>query len=418
MVSDSVGASRHSKGRRSGWDQVRELLGSGGVDVLVTWEASRAQRDLAVYADLRDLCVEHGVLWAYSGRVHDLASADGRFRTGLDALLAEREADETAERVRRAVRANAAAGRPHGRRLFGYVRVYDPDTGGLVGQEPHPTEATVVARIFAMYLSGRGIRTIAKVLNDEGITTGTGSTWVDGQVRRVLRNPAYAARRVHQGKVIGEAEWPALVTADMFDRVQARQDERRGQKHPSTARLLTGVGRCGVCGAKLNVGRDRRRRSVYQCREGFHVARDLAMLDGYVSVVLLDRLSRPDVTETLAGAPDPAVESARERVVELRARLDSAVDEFTRGDLTASTLAAVERRLHAEIAAAERDVRRAVVPLDVDIPAVDVDAWWEDLEPEVRRAVAGAMFAAVTVHPVGKGRRTFDPSAVAIEWRR
>ncbi|HEX6236004.1 MAG TPA: recombinase family protein, partial [Acidimicrobiales bacterium] len=87
VVTDSVGASRHSKGHRDGWGRARRLVGAGDVDVLVTWEASRAQRDLSAYSELRDLCAAHGVRWAYSGRVHDLTTSDGRFRTGLDALL-------------------------------------------------------------------------------------------------------------------------------------------------------------------------------------------------------------------------------------------------------------------------------------------------------------------------------------------
>src|SRR3954452_11659341 len=43
--------------------QYRRLIGcieAGGCDVLVTWEASRAQRDLAAYAQLRDLCERKG----------------------------------------------------------------------------------------------------------------------------------------------------------------------------------------------------------------------------------------------------------------------------------------------------------------------------------------------------------------------
>ncbi|HEU5085682.1 MAG TPA: recombinase family protein [Acidimicrobiales bacterium] len=416
VVSDTVGASRHSKGTRPGWRQVHDLLAAGDVDVLVTWEASRAQRDLAAYAELRDLCVEHRVRWCYSGRVHDMSDPSDRFTTGLDALLAEREVDEARERIMRAMRANAAAGRPHGRRLFGYRRVYDPATGLLLGQEPDPVEAPVVRRVFADYLAGVGSRTIASALNAEGHRTSTGAEWADTQVLRMLTNPAYVARRVHRGQVVGDAGWPPLVDVDTFDRIAARRAAQvdRNVRQVSTARLLTGVARCGVCGAKVGVRHDRDRRKVYSCLGRFCVARDLVKLDAFVTAELLEHLAAEPVAPL---GPDPS--APRREAVELQGRLAGAVAEFTAGRLSAGTLARVEADLLPRIAAAEAAARRALVPIGVDVPDGDLDGWWDDvLTPEQRREVVASRIVAVVVHPTGKGRRTFDPGSVSVEWRR
>ncbi len=421
VVTDSLGASRHSKGTRQGWAQARQLVADGAVDVLVTWEASRAQRDLAAYAELRELCARNGVRWSYSGRTYDMAESGDRFATGIDALLAEREADETAERVRRAMRGNAANGRPHGRRLFGYERVYDDRTGLLVGQVPLPDEAALVRQVFTGYLAGRGIRTLARELNDAGMVTSTGARWADGQIRRMLSNPAYAARRVHRGEVVGEADWPAIINPETFDRVQARFAAMAGRqsRQTRTARLLTGVARCGVCGGRMHALHDRRGRKLYECRGKFCVARDLVKLDAYVTAIVLERLSRPDVTEALAGVgSDPAVEDAQRRVQELRGQLDDAVEQFTAGKLTAATLAKVEGKLLPLVDEAEREARHALVPLEVEVPSSDVDAWWDGLTGEVRREIVATLLAAVVVLPTRKGTRGFDPAAVRIEWRR
>lgn len=419
VVTDSAGASRHSKGQRDGWKAARQLVGAGAVDVLVTWEASRAQRDLAAYAELRGLCAGAGVLWSYSGRTYDMAESKDRFTTGLDALMAEREADETAERVQRAMRANAAQGRPHGRRLFGYQRVYDSGTKALIGQVPHMEEADIVRQLFAGYLGGQGVRTMARDLNEAGKSTGTGAPWSDMAVRRILRNPAYAGRRVHQGEIIGEAAWPALIDADVFDRVQARfaAAVSRNTRQTKTARLLTGVARCGVCGGRMHALHDRRGRKFYECKDGFHVARDLAKLDEFITTVVVERLKRSDVAEALADAPpDPAVDHARSRAAGLRTQLDDAVEQFTAGNLTAATLAKVEAGLLPQIADAEREIRRVLVPLEVDVPA-DADGWWASLTGEVRREVVAALIAAVVVLPARRGSRSFDPAAVRVEWR-
>src|SRR4051812_47776861 len=129
-------ASRYATKQRPEHRKLIRYIEAGKADVLVTWEASRAQRDLRAYADLRDLCEQRGVLLSYSGRTYDMTESDDRFSTGLNALLAERESDQTRKRVLRAVRANADKGRPHGKLLYGYRREYDPATRELIGQVP------------------------------------------------------------------------------------------------------------------------------------------------------------------------------------------------------------------------------------------------------------------------------------------
>lgn len=420
VITDAVGASRHSKGTRAGWKRAQKLVADRKVDVLVTWEASRAQRDLEAYAELRRICAASGVLWNYSGRTYDMTRKDDRFSTGLDALLAEKEAEETAERVQRAMRANAAQGRPHGRRLFGYQRVYDNATGALIGQEPLEEEADVVRRLFREYLGGRGIRTLTTDLNAEGITTGTGATWSDPQIRRVLINPAYAARRVHRGEVVGDASWPALIDAETFDRVQARLVARRTSqtRQVHTARLLSGVGRCGKCGGKVVTIHDRNKRKVYVCREKFEVSRDMLKLDAFVSAVIIERLSRPDVADAMSEAPNPAVAEARSRATSLAKQLDQAIEEFTAGRLSATTLAKVETKLLPQIAEAEQAARQGLVPIELEVPSDNVAAWWDGLSGEVRREIVGALLSAVVILPTKRGTRGFDPQAVAVEWRR
>lgn len=419
VVTDTVGASRHSKGARDGWGRVTKAIAAGKADVLVTWEASRATRDLTAYAELRELCARHGVRWCYSGRTHDLTDSDDRFRSGLDALLAEREADEIAKRVQRAVRENAHRGRPHGRRLYGYKRVYDTGTGIMVRQEPDPDEAPVVRAIFDQYLAGRSLRTIAKRLNEAGRRTSTGAQWSMVQVRRTLQNPHYAGRLVHRGEVLRDGDWPPIVDPERFDRAQARLASRVQYRQPHRTRLLTGLARCGVCGGRLHVGHGRDKRKVYQCVGGFCLARDERRLDGYVISVVLDRLENPDVADTMSGEPDPAVAAAEERAAELRSELDDAMARWKAKRLSTAAFAEMEAHLLPQIAEAEAEARRARVPLDIDVPAEGVAEWWDGLERDQKRAVLGALVAAVIVHPVGKGRRNYDVSEVTtIEWRR
>jgi site-specific DNA recombinase len=108
-------ASRHATKVREGWADVVTAIESGGVDVLVTWEASRAQRDLMQYTKLRKLCERTETQWAYSNSVHDMTDSTDRFRTSMDAVIAESESDKISDRVSRGVRSAAMDGRPSGR---------------------------------------------------------------------------------------------------------------------------------------------------------------------------------------------------------------------------------------------------------------------------------------------------------------
>jgi site-specific DNA recombinase len=129
LTDNDRSASRWSRKDRPAYDQLAEILIAGRADVLVTWEASRAQRDLTAYATLRELCAHHGVKWSYSGRLYDLTDSDDRFSTGIDALVSEREADLTRARILRDVEERAIAGMPHGQLHDGYRIEYDPNTG-------------------------------------------------------------------------------------------------------------------------------------------------------------------------------------------------------------------------------------------------------------------------------------------------
>jgi site-specific DNA recombinase len=428
VLSDSAGASRHSRGGRPGWDRAKALIADSAVDVLVTWEASRAERKLAGVAELIDLCAAHGVLWSYKGRTYDPATSSDRFNIGLDGLVAVREADETSERVQRAMRSSAAKGRPHGRNLYGYRRDYELGTSRrptLVRQYPDPETGPVVQRIFIEYLSGRGSHSIAAGLNAGGIAGPATASWDSLQVRRLLRNPAYAGRRSHRGELSAKRwpGWEPLVDVGTFDKVAARLDRmsERNVRQRTTAHLLSGVARCGVCGGKMRVI-TKVGQPAYDCRDRHCVGRSLPKLDLYVTGKVLGRLSLPDVAESLEDSDNRAeVHAARQLADELRDELDKAFKLWQERKLSPGAYARMETDLQERITKAEDKARRALVPIQLDdLPAADrIDAWWDGLDTERQREIVAALIAVVAVHPLKPGmrRRQFYPELVEIDWR-
>jgi site-specific DNA recombinase len=394
---------------------VKRRLTTDGIEVLVTWEASRSNRDLGEFVALRDLCLANGVLLSYSGRTLDLDDTDDSFQASLDAVLGERESNQTRKRILRAVRSNAAAGRPHGRILYGYRRVYDPTTGALVGQEPDPETAPIVSEIARRFLSGESIYAITGDLNARKVSD---KPWSAKRVKRVLQNPGYAGLRVYQGEVTGDAAWEPIFDRATFDAIQARFAPRRGGRGGTDVKhLLSGIARCGRCGSVMYVVHDRGR-DVYSCKDGIgHLSRAKNHLDAYVTATILERLATVDFADFAAEHPEAT--HARAEAAELRQRLDDAAAEYSAGRVSAGMLGKVEAELVRQIKAAEKRARAAAIPPNiVDLAGEGVDERWDALKVEQQREVV-RLLLDVTVLPDTRprGSRGFDPDAVRLEWR-
>ncbi|MFM9368098.1 recombinase family protein [Streptomyces sp. Da 82-17] len=217
FVDDDRSASRYRGREREELERMIEAIEQGKLDIVIAWGSTRLQRDVAIYARLRDACAAHGVLWCYGGKVYDLTNKDDRFRTGLDALLGEREVDELRDNIMRTLRANALDGKPHGQPSYGYRRVYDERTGAYVCTEADAVEALVVDEIVTGVGDGRESTKIARALNLRGVTPPT-PYWSKGQVKRLAewRPGLKENEEIHP-------DWLARIVAAVELRQEARE---------------------------------------------------------------------------------------------------------------------------------------------------------------------------------------------------
>lgn len=216
----------------------------------------------------------------------------------MKSFTAEQSVRDTADKSQRGLRANAAQGRTTGGTLYGYARtkIGESKRGTAIRRyEVDPEQATVVRRVFQDYASGLGYGAIAAALNAEGIAPPRGKQrastqvqgWAGSCLREMLRNPKYAGRWVFGVREWGrdpeterrvvrkrrDASDPAdrerlvetnrpelvIVSAELWDRVQARlarhqeRYERREISDRKSAYLLSGLLRCGACGALMQI---------------------------------------------------------------------------------------------------------------------------------------------------------------------
>lgn len=414
-------ASRFARKNRPGYEELLQFLREGNADVLVLWESSRGDRDLERWAGLLNRCRADNVLIHIVShqRTYNLSIPNDWKTLATEGVDSEYESVKTRERVLRDMRASAAAGRPHGKTLYGYRRLYDPGTGTLLGQDIDEAKAVVIREAADRVSKGESCRHVATDFNNRGITAPRGGSWDLTQIKRLVTNPAYISQRVYQGQVVGGADWPAILEDTIFGICVSRLSDprRRTQRDTAVKHLLSGAACCGVCGSRMRVQKNRSHRA-YICVAGFHASVKVENLDQFIVNVILARMARPDAAVLLQRHSDnPDAAAAAVELAQVRARLDTFYDEAAEGKVSAAALARIEGKLLPRVA--ELEAASRVVPLPRSVTALagpDPGRVWEQLTIGGQREVV-QLLLEVKVHPTRRGARTFDPQRCEITWR-
>lgn len=416
-----------------------------GANVLAIWESSRGSRRVGEWVDLVDLCKARGVrIWVTThGRLYDPANARDRRSLLEDAVDAEYESEKTSERIRRDVRAAAEKGKPHGKNLFGYQRVYDEQTRELLRVEAHPEQAPIVQEAARRILDGDTFYAIARDLNERGIASRRPTRkahrenygWTPPAVKQMLSMPAYAGQRQHRGEIVAEAVWPALIDLPTWEKLQivmSPPDRKRTNDWPAK-HLLTGIALCGVCEAPMRVGKQnagvkkiddegnplpRATYNTYVCsgvpgrpgpdgKKGFHVAMRETHLDVAVTELVLTRLERPDFL-AMVGERGEGNDTERREVLDEIAGYHAYLNEV-RADAAAklrfNLLLDQEARIEPMIKAAQARLEKLseIDPFVLTLLAGGaIRLEWTDMELAKKRQLIRAVMAP-RINRIGKG---------------
>jgi site-specific DNA recombinase len=408
-VDNSISASKRAT-KRPAYDRMVTDFAAGQFEALVCWDLDRLTRQPRQLEDWIDAAEERGLLLTTANGEADLSTDGGRLFARIKASVARAEVERKSARQIRAAAQRADRGRPpSGVRLTGYTLA-----GKVLADE-----ATIVRSIFTRFSAGDSLKGITVWLTDQGIETRHGKAWSPSSVRTILTNPRYAGRAIYCGQVTGKpGAWRLIVDEEVFDAVQARlTDPRRITNRLGTDRrhLGSGLYLCGVCGGLLRSHSGCR----YRCPVGGHITRMGESIDNYVTGVIRERLSRPDVADLLAVPDTDAAKRLSAQIEALRIRLGKIEADYDADLIDGRRYAVATEKVQAELTRAETTRARTAggEGLGLVLASADPAAEFDRSPLGVQRAVVAALVLAVTLLPAPRGHK-FDPESVQIQWRQ
>lgn len=343
-------------------------------DVLYVYKLDRLTRSVRDLQDLLDRSEKTGFsIRSVNDRI-DTSTANGRFFLRMIIEVAQWERETIGERSSMGIKRKVTDGIWRGGPIpFGYNGVPSERVKNgkpLLMLTPDEKTRHIVEMIFDRYVSGHGTRSIARWLNDDlGMRTGAGAKWTSRAVIRILYNEIYVGEVTHGKRAKGtiirvQGEHEPIISRDLFDRTQEIIVMRKdfAPRQATGEYPLTGVARCGPCGATISGFRKRHRTGYYNCYRclSYQSGRGCSP-DTPLTTISAKRVEASFV-EAVEQLGDPAY-----------ADVFFAEWERTVADRTGTTRAEIER-LQRDLAEAERAVDRWTKPYE------DGKLEWDDYE--------------------------------------
>lgn len=398
---------------RPGFEAMLAALSAGEVDGIIVYDLDRLTRypkDLERVIEIYDAIP--GLTFATIQGGIDLSSADGLTLARVMIAFANKSSRDTGRRVARKHVELAQNGHvPTGPRPFGWK----PNRIEL-----EPAEAAEVRRAAADVLAGKGVGTVAAEWQARGVVTQTGNSFTPSGLRSVLTNPRIAGVRRFKGEIVRDAagqpvrgQWEPIIDWPTFELLAARLAPKKHTQAGRRKYELSGLVRCGECGARMGGGRTGFGH-VYRCQPA-------PLGCGRVTVTghNADRLVAAAVLKRLAGiqSSGPQDWPKEEELADCQRRRHELMQKYADGVLDAEAAFPAAERLTARIAELQRE-RGAHIQEQAEAPLADVVASWDSLDPGQRRLTISSVVEAVVLRRRGQGNAgKFDPSRVTIVWR-
>ncbi len=396
--------------QREGYQELRKKLMAHKYDILVVKDFSRFSRrnsrGLVELEDLRD----SGLRIISIGDGIDYPNDDDWVKIQFQFLMNEMPVTDTSRKVRSVVKRRQEDGRWICAAPYGYIVNKQQEF------EVVPTEAEIVRKIFALYISGWGYKRIANYLTDEGIPTprmaertrceAEGETparkvkneWAIITVQGIidndfyigtLRQGKYTRRKINGADVkqaasdhkVFEHHHQEIIDYRTLATARALREERstshyRGVKINDN--VYSGFLFCGDCGSPMFAMSRRDIRGAYRCGE-YHRRGRKACTSHHIRVDKLDELVKDYVRKVK--------ENSAQMLDRLNADLARETEDIAETEKAAQNLAAVLDDLQAELKVTKRQRVRDIMK-HLEQEAL-LEETYDEMESDLSRRIEG-----------------------------
>lgn len=415
-VFEDVDLSAYQRGVvRPAYEEMLRAIRSKAVDGVVAWKLDRFVRRSSEFERLWTTCDDAGVFLASVTEPIDTSTELGLALVRVLVAFASLESATSSVRISAKLRERAELGVPHnGKPAYGYKRGW---------KRLEPKEAARVREAADHILAGKSMNSLIVEWRRQGVKSPTGINWGFKSLKDMLMSARIAGLRVHQGEVIGEGNWPAIVTVEEHERLkQVLSDPARGTVLHLQPHLLKGVLRCGKCGQRLYRFSGKGRKNKFGCSPAPRGCSGVSAREDYVleavTEALLERLR-----DTRYGArSEDVVREVHEVAVEASfdeygAALKAlAVDHFVRREITRSQFDDAQEALYAAAEQRLRTNRERPAVLRGVQNRVVMRTRWDKLPIEEQQTLLRDHVAYVIVHSAPRTGRYFNPMRLEIRW--
>lgn len=398
-----------------------EAIRERQADAVLVWHVDRLHRRPIELEEFVSTCTKAGVtdLATVHGDLN-IGNGDGLLIARVMAAVAASESDTKSRRSKRKMLELAEAGKPSGGgpRPFGF----HPDR--ITHDQ---AEAAVIRDLAARLLAGEPLTSLTQWLQDNGVRTVMGKEWRTPTVRNLLKSPRIAGLREHQGQVIGKAVWEPIIPEEDHARIVALlSDPARRTNRTARRYLLSGLCRCGKCGAKMVTGQGRGRRR-YMCRSGADFGgcggiMISASVEDLVAEAVLYRLDTPELAAAIEGRQrsDETAAALSDAIAADTAREVELAKLWADGQITAPEWLTARKTIDARLSANRRrqahQAGSSVIYSHIG-NATALRRQWPQLPLGRQAAIVRALVDHITIRPGTMGARAIDPSRVDVHWR-
>ncbi len=259
----------------------------GLFDEVIVWKINRMARKNIDLLQIVDLLDKNNIAFRSFSENFETETPMGRFALQMMGAVGELERNTIVDNVKMGHKQRAKTGSHNGKVPLGY-RVVKGSAAGrgrntevVVVEE----EAMLVRKIFELYASGKGLKSIANALNRDGYTTKTKGPFSTCSIRDLLDNPMFIGKirynqyenwseKRRKGKnpnpILVDGLHPAIIDQNLWDKVRLLRQKKSSmpKKRFEGEYLLTGIIRCPECGAAMTASR-----TINKMKDGTKVTR-------------------------------------------------------------------------------------------------------------------------------------------------